>query len=31
MKQYLVMLIVVVVGVLLADAINKKVGFSLKG
>jgi len=30
MKQYLIMLIVVVIGVLVADAVNKKVGFSLK-
>jgi hypothetical protein len=30
MKQYLIMLAVVVIGVILADAINQKVGFSFK-
>jgi hypothetical protein len=30
MKQYLIMLVVVVIGVLIADAVNKKVGFSMK-
>lgn len=30
MKGYLITLLIVVVGVILADVINKKVGFSVK-